>query len=206
MNRVAMSMLKQQSFSLALLGRAEGGRFILRQGARPGDLIYCSGTLGDSALGLRLLREGVRDSYLVMRHLSPTPRLQLGRELAQRELATAMIDISDGLAQDLSHLLGEGLGAEVYLERLPLSPAYREEAGRLSPDPYRWAVSGGEDYELLFTSPREREGEVRALSQELSLPLTPIGEIKEGGGMRLITPEGGIYPSPGGYDHLKEGG
>ncbi len=170
------------SISVTLIGRAEKRRVVYRGGARPGDLIYVSGTLGDSALGLALVQQGspvASRKKLIRRHLDPEPRVALGHALARARLATAMIDISDGLAADLGHILEQSrAGAEVYLEKLPLSRAYRQECVRLSNDFYAPAVCGGEDYELLFTAAPKRRSAVEACARKMGIAVTCIGTIK----------------------------
>ncbi len=127
---------------------------IRRAGATVADDIYVTGTLGDSALGLKLLRSGRTNlkskgvAQLIVRHHRPTPRLLAGALLGKEQLATAMIDVSDGLLQDLGHICrASNLGAVIQNDRLPLSSPYRALAGK---DGTRHALSGGEDYELLF--------------------------------------------------------
>ncbi|MBN2108940.1 MAG: thiamine-phosphate kinase [Deltaproteobacteria bacterium] len=168
--------------SITLLGRAVKRQVLYRHGAGPGDLIFVTGTLGDSALGLMLLEKGVRPAYnvLVKRHSDPQPRIEAGRALACSGAASAMMDISDGLAGDLRHIMKQsGVGARIFLDRLPLSAAYRRECPKLSADWYLPALSGGEDYELLFTVPRRNEKRVQALAGKLRLPMTCIGEITD---------------------------
>ncbi|HEX3036899.1 MAG TPA: thiamine-phosphate kinase [Thermodesulfobacteriota bacterium] len=164
---------------ITVLGEVEPNIMVRRSGASPGDAIYVSGTLGDSALGLRVLRSGRRgegDNYLVSRHVSPKPRLKLGRELAKRRLATAMIDISDGLILDLERItVGFGLGAEIEISRTPISSYYRERILDFVSEPYGLALSGGEDYELLFTSPKENREEIKEVSKSLDIDVTEIG-------------------------------
>jgi thiamine-monophosphate kinase len=160
---------------------------IRRSGAKVGDDIYVTGTLGDSALGLKYLRERRRAvqpralAHLLARHHRPTPRLAAGIALAKPRLATAMIDVSDGLLQDLGHICeASGIGAVVWNEQLPLSRAYLAMAGR---DGTRYALGGGEDYELLFCArPRARD-QIGAVADALGLPISRIGHCcpaKEG--------------------------
>src|SRR5881396_1626150 len=154
--------------SITLTGFAQAGRVLTRDGARVGDLLYVTGTLGDSLAGLTLLESG-RDrraaasgrlnqrrrryqSYLIDRHLHPTPRIKEGQLLAAHRLATAAIDLSDGLSGDLVHICEQsGVGAEIETSALPLSPACRAYAAASRLDPVRLALTGGEDYELLFS-------------------------------------------------------
>lgn len=144
------------SMTLAIHGYVPAGRALKRSGAKPGDWIYVTGTPGDSAAGLAILqnRLAVEDAddaaYLVKRHLRPTPRILHGQAL--RERASSAIDLSDGLISDLGHILkASGVGARIDLDLFPLSEPLRRHA-----DPeqaLRWALSGGEDYELCFTVP-----------------------------------------------------
>jgi thiamine-monophosphate kinase len=170
--------------AVTLGGVAPEGRVAYRSGARPGDDIYVSGTLGDAALGLAALqqqRTGVRGAAaLVRRHLDPQPRIELGRLLAQRGLATGMIDVSDGLLADLRHVLQRSrAGASIRLSRVPLSPAYRKHWRALADSMHGPALGGGEDYELLFTAAPAQRRSLAALARALRLPLTRIGEVND---------------------------
>ncbi len=173
-------------------GEVEAGTALLRSGARSGDEVYVSGTIGDAALGLRAL--GVPDAaaaadegqraYLVDRYRLPQPRLDLGVRL--RGLATAAADISDGLAADLGHICSaSGLGAEIEARAVPLSPAARA-ADLEDPSTMALILTGGDDYELVFTVPPDRAGEVRALAEEFAIPLSRIGRIKTGEGVTVL--------------------
>jgi thiamine-monophosphate kinase len=169
--------------SVTLAGVASRGRVVYRSGARPGDDIYVSGTLGDAALGLELLKKGtvVRGgAALVRRQLDPQPRMELGRRLAQRNLATGMIDISDGLLGDVRHILERSrVGARIWQPLLPLSAAYRKNWSALAGSMYGPALCGGEDYELLFTAAPAQRRKLAGLARTLRLPLTRIGEVSE---------------------------
>lgn len=180
------------TLSLTILGTVPRGQALLRRGARPGDDVWVSGTLGDSALGLRVLRGLAVDEdealVLVDRYRTPRPRLQLGKAL--RGLATAVIDVSDGLAADLGHVLETSkVGATVDLALLPLSAA---AAG--VPGAREAALTGGDDYELLFTVPGERRAEVEALLPALDHGLTRIGQIRAEPG--LLVHDGTGRPVP----------
>jgi thiamine-monophosphate kinase len=180
-----------------------------RSGAQEGNDIYVTGTLGDSSLGLKLLQNGRGRStrgfaaYLVSRHRTPTPRVVAGELLARERLATAMIDISDGLLQDLGHICNaSGLGAEIWRDKLPLSPAYRAMTGK---DGVRHALSGGEDYELLFCAqPRDRN-RLENLFRRAKVPLTRIGRClaaKEG--ITVLDGSGkAVSIAIKGYDHFR---
>jgi thiamine-monophosphate kinase len=190
--------------SVTLVGEQQPVRIVRRVGARPGDRVYVTGTVGDSALGLELLRKGERSGTAITRHLDPSPRNEAGVALAERGLATAMIDVSDGLVADLGHILKQsGCGATVFLDRLPLSPEYLHRIGDVADDCFSLALSGGEDYELLFTSPAIRQEEISDLSAALGIPLTAIGEITTASGLALIAPDGAPYtPTSRGFDHF----
>ena len=196
--------------SVTVLGEADRKRVVTRAGARPGDLIYVTGTLGDSAAGLELVRSaecGVRSKTpavrkLIGKHLRPTPRVAEGRKLALSGFTSAMIDVSDGLSSDLGHICEQsGVGAEVFAEHIPLSKELRSAKGLKEP-PLAYALSGGEDYELLFTSPVEREQEIMSLR----VRATVIGAITRRRGMRMVPERGDCRPiAPGGYDHFRSG-
>ena len=169
------------SIAVTLIGSAHPRRIVYRCGAHPGDLIFVSGTLGDSALGLTLLQQGEKDApknYLIRRHCDPEPRVELGSALVQARLATSMIDVSDGLAADLGHVIEEScVGADIHLERLPLSRSYQRQCLSLFDDYYAPAVCGGEDYELLFTvAPRHRKA-VEECGRKAGVAVTCIGRI-----------------------------
>ncbi len=189
------------AISITALGEQRPERVVKRSGAAAGDLIYLTGTVGDAAAGLRELRAGVRGGFLVARQLDPQPRVAAGVALAEAGLASAMIDVSDGVLGDLGHICERsGVGARLDLARLPLSEEYRATSGA---DPYALALSGGEDYELLFCVPKGRGGEMEALVAGLGLTATRIGEIVEGSGLQLIDADGGAYlPAQRGFDHF----
>ena len=197
------------TLSLTAFGEAPRDRTLSRAGARAGDLVYVSGTIGDGALGLVALRGGLtglnadhRDAMAV-RYRLPEPRLALGRRLAETGLATAAIDVSDGLVADLGHIAEESsLAAEIEAGAVPLSPAARAV---LAEDPERLPglLSGGDDYELLFTLDPDRAGEVTALAETLDLPLTPIGRMAAGQGVRARDSAGREMPlNEGGWRHF----
>jgi thiamine-monophosphate kinase len=169
------------SLSLTVLGTVASGAALLRGGARPGDRVWVSGTVGDGALGLRVLRgelAGDAAGHLARRYRLPEPRLALGAALSG--VATAAMDVSDGLLQDLGHLCrASGCGATVEAASVPLSDAARaavEADGALLP----LALTGGDDYELLFAAPPERSEEVLALAAAVGTPATPVGVFVEG--------------------------
>ena len=185
---------------------------VTRGGARVGDDIYVTGTLGDSALGLALLSEprstvSARDrNYLVRRHHHPTARVKTGMQLAKEGLARAMMDVSDGLAQDLGHICrASRTGAVVRQDRVPLSPAFGRVAG---PGDLACALAGGEDYELLFTAPSEARKGVERVARRTGVPITHIGEcVPKKHGVTLVDPRGDRVPlAAPGYQHFKGAG
>jgi thiamine-monophosphate kinase len=172
------------TITIALLGEIEA-QPMRRDSARPGDKVYVTGTVGDASLGLGILQNGVdatgraRD-FLVKRFLQPRAQLEAGRKLARFNPVPAAIDISDGLWQDLSHILERsGVGADIDRGAIPLSPAYRQVYGD-NPD---LALSGGDDYELLFCI--RRNISEAALSRRLGVKVSRIGEIIRGKRARL---------------------
>ncbi len=181
-------------------GALPAGLALRRDGARPGDLVYCSGALGGAALALEMLQGDMAPPPTLRRDLErPEPRLGLGRRL--RGLASAAIDCSDGLAADLGHLLAaSGVGAEIALGALPLAPGLselpREQAWNL-------ACGGGDEYELIFTLPPQRQAELETRLGGLELPVHRIGTITAESGLRLVTPEGMDFSLPrGGHVHF----
>jgi thiamine-monophosphate kinase len=172
-----------------------------RSGARPGDHLWVSGTIGDSGAGLRGLRaELPRDAALIERYRNPRPRLEAGQRLAP--LVTAMMDVSDGLLIDASRMAAaSAVGFHIDLSLVPLSEAYRATAGedcaaRLA------AATAGDDYELLFAAPAERAADVLSLSEAIGLPLNRIGAVTDGAGLRLT--DGGeavALPRRLGWEH-----
>jgi thiamine-monophosphate kinase len=197
---------KEWMISITLIGEIEERNCVYRSGAKPGDLIFVTGTLGDAALGLQQIRQGKKDGGLVHKHLAPVPRVKEGQASAQQGLATAMIDISDGLIADLGHIVeASGVGAQVYLSQLPLSEEYQKEIGSYSRDPYQLALAGGEDYELLFTASAGRQEAITKLAADLGTPVTLIGEITDAAqGVTIYREDGKEYPiAQRGHDHFK---
>ncbi len=186
--------------SVTVQGGVATGEAVCRHGASYGDAIYVSGSLGDSALALKLLHNGQHpDEALAKRFHTPSPRVALGEELAQRQLATAMLDISDGLLADLGHILAASdVGADIDLAKLPLSESFRsalDEDRRL----IDLALAGGEDYELVFTSPvKELAGQI-----DPEHTVTQIGVVGQEPGLRIRRTNGEFYQCQrSGFDHF----
>ena len=197
------------TISVQILGLVPQGRALLRSGARPGDRIFVSGTLGDAGLALRLLEQGGADTstcdeVLAARLDRPEPRLALGTAL--RGLATAAIDLSDGLLADLGHVLERsGVGATLWVDRLPRSAAFCARVeGPDEPGWYELPLSAGDDYELCFTVAAEQADAVHRLAESLALPLTLIGEIELAPGLRCRHQDGRDFVPPSqGYEHFR---
>lgn len=172
------------NITLAVAGFVPVGMALRRDGARAGDAIYVSGTLGDAGYALENWRTA--DAATRQRLLRPLPRLALG--MALRGVASGAIDISDGFAADLGHILERSrAGARVAVERLPLSPVLHKLDRSVA---WRLALSSGDDYELCFTVPPAREGDLSAISARCGCALTRVGEITAGGGLQLLAADG----------------
>lgn len=192
--------------TLQLHGHVPAGTALRRSGARVGDLIYVTGSPGDAGLGLAVAQGRVNlpqeDAHYLRDRLDyPQPRCELGQAL--RGLVSACIDISDGVAADLGHILeASGVGARLELERLPLSPALRRS---VSDDQQGWrlALSSGDDYELCFTLPPALAPDWERRCRELGCTATVIGVIEAEAGLRLQRPDGTLWPlARAGYDHF----
>jgi thiamine-monophosphate kinase len=185
------------SVTVTVLGAVPRGRALLRAGARPGDLVAVTGTLGDAALGLRA---GAARA-LARRQRRPVPRVAAGLALAR--FARAAVDVSDGLVQDLGHLcLASGVGARIGVAELPLSAAYRRAAVRLA-DPFAPALAGGEDYELVVALPPSALGAARAAAARARTPLTVVGRFVRGTGVQVLGAGGVLRRAPAGHDHMR---
>lgn len=202
------SAAKRFFISAALIGHCPYAP-VLRSGAKPGDDLYVTGTLGDSALGLELIKKKKRHgrrgaaAHLIRRHHFPSARLKAGALLARERLARAMIDVSDGLLQDLSHLCkASAVGAEIWENVLPLSPAYKMLAGKKRST---YALAGGEDYELLFSVRPRDKNRLEKIKRRLGVPITRIGKcLRAGEGVNVVDGrDGAVSLSLRGYDHFK---
>jgi thiamine-monophosphate kinase len=201
-----LSQSDKVMISVTVTGEAKSP--VTRSGARAGDWVFVSGTLGDAAQGFRLLEEGGLQGKgrgagpLVRAFLDPVPRLELGALLARRKLASAMIDVSDGLSVDLAHICEESrVGAEVNSSLIPVSAALK----RCTKDPLDMALNGGEDFELLFTVRPAKLTTVRKLSSKFKL--TMIGRVTAGKKIFLVGSDKKKAPlRPGGFDHFSYAG
>ncbi|QOL13740.1 thiamine-phosphate kinase [Dickeya dianthicola] len=194
------------SMTLTIQGLVPSGRALKRSGARIGDWIYVTGTLGDSAAGLAILQARLQVSdaddrqWLLQRHLRPQPRILYGQAL--RDLASAAIDLSDGLASDLGHILkASDCGARINLDALPYSSALLRHD-----DPeqaMQWALSGGEDYELCFTVPELNRGALEVAIGHLGARYTCIGQIGAASeGLSFFRSGQPVTVNLKGYDHF----
>ncbi len=217
--------------SVTLLGEAREDQWISRSGAKAGDALMVTGSLGGSAAGLEGIRaalatdpEGIRGrpprywkrfqglspvlqealQEAVNVHFLPVPRVREGQLLARERWANGMIDLSDGLSSDLCHLCEEShVGAVIWEEKIPISPCARLVAQALGEDALRFATQGGEDYELLFaTSVPDQVAE--AFREAGLAPVTRIGEVlAEPDQVSLLRRDGTLWPMKGGFDHFR---
>ena len=200
--------------SITVLGDTEPGLAVPRSGARPGDIVYVSGTLGRAELGLKLVRSGFlkrrpsdpRFRRLLQPHLYPRIRIELGAWLARNRLASAMMDISDGLSTDLGHICTESrVGARIWAERIPcveIPAGLARRFGRAHLEPLQLALHGGEDYELLFAVPPKFANRMESAPGRPRL--TAIGEFTRGKQVVLVgTDERTSRLVPGGWDPFR---
>lgn len=190
--------------TVTVMGSVPRGQALLRSGARAGDDVWVSGTLGDAAFGLALRQGGTpvpADAWAAVERLErPQPQVALG--LALRGVATAAIDISDGLLGDLGHILERSaVGARVEWNRVPRSEALRRQA---ETDQRRLALAGGDDYELLFAAPAGRRGEVERAAAGAGVAVTRIGEVTSTGRLELVDADGrAMDTAPHAFDHFR---
>jgi thiamine-monophosphate kinase len=206
---------------ITLVGSVAPHRALFRRGARVGDRLYVTGTLGDSLAGLRLLQQETSSRrrgaarrplsaghrrFLIGRHLRPSPRVEIGRWLSNERLATSAIDLSDGLSGDLRHICDESrVGAEIDLMALPVSAACRAFAGGTRTDPSALALTGGEDYELLFTAPSRLHAQLERKAAQHGFRITRIGTIRPSrDGLRVRLKNGALRPlAMTSYEHFR---
>lgn len=197
------------TFSITAIGRVPTGKALRRSHAQPGDIIYCTGTLGDSALGLQLLQRNIAASisdavqqFLQQRYYIPEPRLEIGKLLSGH--VNGCMDISDGLLQDISHICrASNVAAIIDKEHLPLSHAAQSliaQNANLWPAIY----SGGDDYELLFTAPADQQEAIETIADKTNTPITSIGRIEEGSGVTLMDAGQPIAIDKAGFNHFSQ--
>lgn len=206
------------TIDVTVLGEAGPCGAILRNGARPGDVVMVTGTPGNSAAGLELLlnpgnwREKLSPAHLELllsAHLTPEPALDQSAVLSELGCVTSMIDVSDGLASEINHICDRsGVGVEIFADKIPLSNPTVRAAELYGKDPIGWALYGGEDYSLLFTVvPDKADRVVENFAGRNLGPVSVIGSITgEGRGRKLIIPSGvEIDLKPAGFNHFREG-
>jgi thiamine-monophosphate kinase len=169
-------------FSITIFGRVKKGKILARNQAREGDLIFVSGTIGDAFLGLKgfsSLNKGL-DQFLKNRHFFPTPRIELGKKLLEKNLSKCAIDVSDGLLSDLQHLCrASELEAEIHLNQIPISEAAQKILAKNSEVKILDLLSGGDDYELIFATNPKNLQKIAQLSRLLNLKISCIGQFKK---------------------------
>ena len=186
---------------IVVVGKVPKGKAVMRYKARPGDAIYVSGKLGGSAAAVKEMEAGHKKAITpktYARHFFPEPRIELGRILREKQWATAMIDTSDGLSTDLSHICEEsGVGAEMEAEAIPLATV-----GKPSHEvDLNLGLHGGEDYELLFTARPNKQ----IPSRIAGISITRIGHIRRGRRIVLVGRDGGRRKLlPGGWEHFRK--
>lgn len=188
------------TINITVLGSVAPDYLCLRSHAAPGDLLMVTGSLGASAAGLALLSKGIKPPpYLYQKHVSPSCRLDVSRKIAA--FANAMIDISDGLGSEVNHICRQSmLGAEIDANDVPMHEEVRAAAELLGINPLDFAISGGEDFEILFSIQPEKQ----LLLKQSGLVCHPVGRLVDASkGVQLISSDGRKAPLPGGYNHFK---
>jgi thiamine-monophosphate kinase len=196
--------------NVCLIGEVDEREVLYRSGARPGDRIYLTGVVGDSAAGLAILKGEITASeslaaHFLKAHNEPDPLIETGRIIAASRLASAMIDLSDGLAADLEHIAEQsGVGALLIENEIPLSRELKGLADYADRTPLDFALSGGEDYVLLVTVPAENTREFeQAFRQERTSSLFQVGEIQKEKGIRIRHEDGSVKElAHKGFDHF----
>jgi thiamine-monophosphate kinase len=197
------------SITIQIAGQVNKEKALLRSDAKVGDQVYVTGTLGDAALALTFINKEIPTSddmnYLLSRLNRPTPRVEVGQAL--NGIASACIDISDGLFADLGHIMERsGVGAQIKLNQLPLSKQVNEQLSQ-HPELYDTVIKGGDDYELCFCVPKDKQAQLETVSSNFECNITHIGEITESKELQCLDENGNIVSSsmPGitqGFDHF----
>ena len=190
---------------ITAIGAVSPRKALTRSGARPGDSVYVTGSLGDAAVGLQRLQTvpGAGLDPCVVRYLRPQPRVRAGMLLGRNRAASSCMDVSDGLADCVRQVAeASGVGITLDAASIPISPEVREAQTRRERNPLEPALSGGDDYELFFTVRPAHRGRLRMVCQQLGdLPITRIGVVTKGRDL-LVCDERGTRPLPAGYEHF----
>ena len=194
------SSLRDIAINVGVLGRAPLGKSVKRNGASVGHGIYVTGNLGDSAGGLQAILNNWDKTQevesLIQSHIKPMPRIDEGQALMNTGLIRAMMDISDGIASDLRHILkASGVGAEVHLDRIPTSNNLKWVCDKYKKNAYALAVGGGEDYELLFTAPV-------GIEDLVDFPIYRIGEVVPGNSLIWMENGNAVDFDVQGFNHF----
>ena len=197
--------------NIAVHGNVAKEELLCRDAARPGDVIFSTGFLGDSKAGLHLILNEIEADTKALKaclkaHRVPEPHLREGRFIAQQRGVHAAIDTSDGLSSDLTHIVEESqVGARLFADKIPISYNLQDFCSRFNFDPIDFALSGGEDYTLLCTIASEKADKIAsAFKKEFKRPLSAIGEITAKKQIEVVYPDGNILPlTPTGWDHFK---
>lgn len=196
------------ALNLVVLGEATQGARMGRAGAKPGDAIYVTGVLGRAQLGLEVLfRGGTKQRKyreLLTRHYYPTLPRDFAAWLGRNRLASAMMDVSDGLSTDLGRLCkSSGVGARIYADQIPAVDIPESLQRSTQLDPLTLALHGGEDYGLLFTIPKSKASRIPSISGRTRI--SRVGEIVHGSGVSIVTADGDSSPlTPGGWDPFRK--
>jgi len=195
---------------ITLIGEAPKGKVVRRNGARPGDVILVTGYPGRAAAGLQLLLSKPNDARLsddplVRAYAVPSHRALVGQAAARTGYVTAMIDTSDGLAGDLSHICEEsGVGADLFKEMVPLDGALANAAALLGLDPYDLILGASDDYELIITCKEHHVPALQSIAGAQAVPLTEVGRITDGRGVSFVLPDGERRSLPcARWDHFR---
>lgn len=213
------------TLSVTIMGEQYPDLIVRRSGARPDDDVWVTGTLGDAALGLKLAEaagsclpagdttpiccspraHGLEGAvFLISRLLDPTPRVAVGRLLAEAGLATAMVDVSDGVLADFGHIAEQsGVGGSLRVGDLPLSVDFRRQTAALAAIPYQLVLSGGEDYELCFTADRSNREKIDDCVKKCGIAATRIGIVSSSSEVTAVYPDGRPYSTEtDGFNHF----
>jgi thiamine-monophosphate kinase len=195
------------AITITVIGTAKVGEICLRSGAKLGDRVYVTGQLGNSSLGLELLKKGIRrPKVFIDGHNNPNPQVEIGYELAINKIASSMIDISDGLLSDLGHVCKMSkVGAKIYWNDIPLHKDFKREVSRRGLNAHELALAGGEDYQLLFTSPVNKETRLKKIAFRNRFKIKKIGVVvPQKKGIKVYGQNGYILKiKKMGYEHLR---